>query len=73
VNEALTQHPDVDASDIEVQVSGDEVTLTGTVNTRYEKRAAADCIWDVAGVRDVHNHIRVLTPAGDRQYPAART
>jgi hypothetical protein len=60
VNEMLTQHPDVDASDIDVQVATGEVTLTGTVSSRHEKRAAEDCAWDVSGVRDVHNQLRDL-------------
>jgi hypothetical protein len=59
VNESLTQHPDVDASEVEVQVVGGQVTLTGTVSSRHEKRAAEDCAWNVSGVRDVDNHLKV--------------
>jgi hypothetical protein len=66
VNEALTQHPDVDASEVDVQVSGGEVTLTGTVSSRHEKRAAEDCAWNVSGVRDVANHLKVQQGVMDR-------
>jgi hypothetical protein len=59
INEALTRHPAVDASEVDVQVTAGEVTLTGTVSSRHEKRAAEDCAWDVSGVRDVHNHLKV--------------
>jgi hypothetical protein len=59
VNEELTRHPDVDASEIDTAVINNEVTLTGTVDSRYEKREAEDCAWCVSGVRDVHNQLRV--------------
>jgi hypothetical protein len=59
VCEALTQHPSVDATNVTVQVRGGEVTLTGTVNDRQAKREAEDAVEGVAGVRDVHNQLRV--------------
>ena len=66
VNEALTRHPDVDASEVDVQVSGGEITLTGTVSTRHEKRASEDCAWNIAGVRDVHNQLKIRQGVMDR-------
>lgn len=59
VNEALTRHPGIDASDIEVAVAMGEVTLTGTVENRLEKRMAEDTAESCAGVRDVHNQLTV--------------
>lgn len=59
VNEELTRSPDVDATEIEVSVSAGEVTLSGTVGDRYEKRQAEECAWRVASVKDVHNGIRI--------------
>ena len=59
VNEHLTQHPEIDATEIEVQVHQGEVTLRGTVENRQEKRAAEDIVERVSGVRDVKNEIRV--------------
>jgi len=59
INEELTRNPDVDATEIDVQVSAGEVTLTGTVDDRHAKREAEECAWRVSGVRDVHNQIRV--------------
>lgn len=50
---------DVDAEHIDVAVSNGEVTLSGTVNDRWDKRRAEDVADDIAGVREVHNHIRV--------------
>ncbi|MBC8085890.1 MAG: BON domain-containing protein, partial [Phycisphaerae bacterium] len=59
VNEALTHDHDIDASEIEVTVSGGEVTLSGTVDSREAKRHAEDIAERVSGVSDVNNQIRV--------------
>lgn len=63
VNDRLTAHGQVDASDIEVRVQNGEVTLTGFVDSRAAKRAAEDCAEDVPGAREVHNQIRLRTHA----------
>lgn len=71
VCEALWRNGDVDATDIEVEVSGGEVTLKGRVENRQIKRLAEDCVDEVTGVREVHNHLRlgeislVPSPEGD--------
>ena len=49
----------LDASDIEVQVSSGEVTLTGQVNSREEKRRAEDVAEAISGVKHVQNNLRV--------------
>lgn len=59
INEALTHDAHIDASEIEVQVSGGEVTLTGTVDNRDAKRHAEDIAERISGVSDVNNQIRV--------------
>lgn len=59
VSERLSDHPDVDASGIEVTVQNGEVTLHGEVGDRDTKRLAEDLAERVSGVRDVHNQIRV--------------
>lgn len=59
VNERLTDDDDVDATEIEVQVQDAEVTLTGTVTNRREKRIAEDVAWSCGGVRDVHNRLTI--------------
>ncbi|MEW6422990.1 MAG: BON domain-containing protein [Deinococcota bacterium] len=63
VNEALEDEHGVDASDIEVQVQNGEVTLTGTVSDRSQKRMSEDCVERVRGVRHVHNQLRVQPQA----------
>jgi osmotically-inducible protein OsmY len=59
VNERLTWHPDLDATDIEVRVANGEVTLGGIVEDRRAKRLAEDIVEDVVGVSDVHNELKV--------------
>lgn len=64
VNEELTRHPEVDASEVDVAVINAEVTLTGTVDGRLEKRDAEECAWRVFGVKDVHNQLRIKQGVG---------
>jgi hypothetical protein len=59
VCEALQEDVYVDASDIEVRVHDGEVTLSGTVETRFAKRQAEDIAESVAGVRHLQNDIRI--------------
>jgi len=59
VNERLTEHPMIDATDIEVSVQNGEVTLRGQVDHREAKRLAEDIADSVFGVKDVNNQIRV--------------
>lgn len=59
VNERLTWHDDIDATDVEVQVQDGEVTLSGVVEDRAAKRLAEDIVEDISGVRDVHNKLKV--------------
>jgi osmotically-inducible protein OsmY len=62
VCDRLAEAPDIDASDIEVRTTNGEVTLSGSVREREEKRRAEDLIEGVSGVRDVHNNLRVSRP-----------
>jgi osmotically-inducible protein OsmY len=59
VNDRLTDDPHVDASEIQVSVSDREVTLSGFVNSRFEKRHAEDIAESVSGVAHVQNNLRV--------------
>lgn len=70
VCELLAEHPEIDATDIEVQVKDGGVTLTGLVPDRRTKRLADEALDEVMGVQDVHNRLKVgsasTTPrAGD--------
>ena len=59
VSEALARHPELDASEIEVECANGEIKLTGTVRERSAKRLAEDIAEQVFGVNDVQNSIRV--------------
>ncbi|WP_084617233.1 BON domain-containing protein [Sinorhizobium arboris] len=59
VCERLSDDRSVDASEIEVHVSNCEVTLSGTVESREQKRCAEDCVEEVSGVKNVQNNLRV--------------
>lgn len=57
--DCLTDHPEIDPSNIEVKVENCSVTLSGTVDNRAAKRLAEDIAEGVGGVQDVRNEIRV--------------
>jgi osmotically-inducible protein OsmY len=58
-SERLTEDWAVDARKIELAVSKGEITLTGTVATRDQKRRAEDLVEDLSGVKHVQNNLRV--------------
>ena len=62
INERLTHDDDIDAHEISVSVDKGEVMLSGTVNSREEKRRAEDIADDVSGVQHVQNNLRVKKP-----------
>ncbi|MBY0546059.1 MAG: BON domain-containing protein [Candidatus Obscuribacterales bacterium] len=57
--EKLTFNPDVDATEIDLTVEKGEVTLTGMVHNKREKRHAEEIAEDVFGVENVHNNLRI--------------
>lgn len=59
VCDLLTDHPYVDASEIEVDVKDSEVTLSGTVSDKYAKRLAENLAENITGVSQVENRLRV--------------
>lgn len=59
VCDRLSDHGEIDASDIDVKVSQGEVTLEGTVDSWQTKRRAEDLAEEVSGVKDVMNRLRV--------------
>ena len=55
----LSMPGDLDASDVEVSVTGGEVTLAGTVPDRATKHEIELLADSVSGVTEVHNQLRV--------------
>lgn len=63
INDRLCDNAYLDASEMEVGISdGAVVVLNGTVNSREEKRLAADIAESVSGVENVENRLRVRVP-----------
>jgi osmotically-inducible protein OsmY len=57
--EILTKDPELDATEIEVEVEGGAVSLTGTVDSTDARLLAEELVESVTGVREVHNHLKV--------------
>jgi hypothetical protein len=73
VCDRLTDDGALDASDIEVSVSGTEVTLGGTVPSRHQRHRAELCAERVSGVSHVQNNMRVKEPDDGRFRTAGMT
>lgn len=65
VNDRLSDDPRLDASGIEVSVTSSEVTLSGEVASRADKRRAEDCVERVSGVTNVQNNLRIRQRSED--------
>jgi hypothetical protein len=72
VSEILWRDAEIDASDIDVTVENGEVTLEGTVETRWTKRLAEDDAWAAGGVYDVHNRLRISRERRDPDVTSTR-
>lgn len=59
VSDRLTDNPILDASEIEVMIADGEVTLSGSVDSRYSKRLAEDIADEISGVKHTQNNLRV--------------
>ena len=59
INDMLTDEGALDASEIEVRVENGEVTLSGTVTQKRDKRLAEEIAESISGVSNVANHLRV--------------
>ncbi len=77
VNDKLSDNWMLDASEIEVDVKGNEVTLNGNVDSKQTKRRAEDIADSVSGVMHVQNNLRVKTsdntPSKDSTTYSARS
>ncbi len=65
--ERLTQHGQLDARDIDIDVDNSVVTIKGNVSSRREKRLAEDIVDSVSGVTDVHNQLKVEKKPQNKQ------
>lgn len=68
ISDLFTDDPELDASDIDIEVKEGDVVLRGNVVTRSQKRRAEDIAESVLGVGNVENRIRVANfGTGSRQ------
>ena len=58
---ALDRHAQLEASKINIDVSGGEVTLSGTVESIVEMDRVEDAAWSATGVTKVVDNLRVAT------------
>jgi len=70
VCERLTEHPSIDASDIEVTVSAGDVTLMGRVESRAVKHLTEVMVETVSGVKEVHNQLRIAPLEDSSSHPS---
>ena len=59
IKAALHRRADREAERIQVEAEGDVVTLTGTVNSYADRRAAEGVAWSAPGVREVKDELVV--------------
>jgi osmotically-inducible protein OsmY len=59
IESALGRNWTVSDQDILVEVSGHKATLTGTVDSWYQKDEASRIAWNAPGVRSVQNELLV--------------
>ncbi|MBB5638369.1 BON domain-containing protein [Pedobacter cryoconitis] len=59
IEDAIDRNWSVNNQDIQVKVSGSRVTLTGTVNSIYQKDEAQRMAWNAPGVWYVDNEIEI--------------
>jgi hypothetical protein len=57
--EHLTDDPAIDASNVSIDVTGQVVKLTGTVDDRSTKYEIEELVESLGGVKDIDNQLRV--------------
>jgi hypothetical protein len=65
INDRLTWNGQIDATNIEVDVKDGIATLSGSVNSRQDKRMAEYIAENVSGVTDVQNNLKINTKQTD--------
>ena len=68
--DVLRQEAHISACEVELDVNDGEVTLFGTVETPEAKKAAADALDRIPGVRRVDNLLRILVSSAESIRPS---
>jgi osmotically-inducible protein OsmY len=59
IENALARNWSINSKDVHVKVKGNTVTLTGIVNSWYQRDEAARIAWNAPGIYNVHNELEV--------------
>ncbi|GEM_PF-4951652 len=59
VSELLMEHGEIDATHVVVEVKNGEVSLSGLVEDRFQRRAIEDMVESIYGVKDVHLTLKI--------------
>jgi len=70
VYDRLIQQTDIDVSDIEVAATEGVITLSGAVDSRWEKHRVEDLVDSIWGAKDIRNNLRVKSGRGEEAAPA---
>ena len=60
VREALVNHRSLDASKVDVKVSGETVSLAGTIGSPQGKKMVASIVGSVPDVKKVQNNLSIV-------------
>lgn len=63
ISERLREHPEIDASEITVDVTGGRVSLSGEVDSRRTKHQVEDLVDACRGVQEIDNRLRIRSGA----------
>lgn len=66
IREALKRNAEIEAENIDVEVSGSHVTLNGKVQSRHERAVAERAAWSARGVTAVEDHLIIEEPLDPR-------
>jgi osmotically-inducible protein OsmY len=59
INRALHRNADLEASHVQVDVSGGKVTLSGNVKAWHERKLVEEAVWAAPGVTQVVDNLRI--------------
>ena len=62
IREALKRNAEIEAENIDVEVSGSHITLRGKVQSRRERAVAERAAWSARGVTAVEDHLKIEEP-----------
>jgi osmotically-inducible protein OsmY len=71
--EKLTDDPMIDASEINIEVTGQTVKLTGTVDDRSTKYEVEELVERCGGVKDIDNQLRVRSGSSQSSQLGSQT